>query len=565
MLTPLLRIAFGQDHRFAALHGHGMPDAVRQAMQAFWARPEYAPLSSAGLDLAPADAPTLIASIEALGRRPGGRGEEALWVRVAEASADIAEDEPVAAALVALQALAAWTGALGEHLFVQPWSGHHRGWHLFPLNAARRLAAADAIDSARYLCEVAAGFVEAARDAPFDPVLRGVVAEYEDVLAAVDATRADAVAELAWELHAHCASTSDGFRAELAAMFWIVGDVPHAELLGPRGQLGYLPPYAMVRALVDHALRVLPSAPLLQSILLDMKDRGPFDLRRHAVLFGRINNVYRGHALHDVQRALPMDLCGSFARVLIGAMRGQVPDDDEDQLYLAMSLVSGMVQARAPAAYLQIASLATMLRAGRTSDADAGARWQSLAETSASILGDADTRGIFEAFDRTLDIPFHALSVATGDAAERTLDLVERSRQANLGYWLLIAPPTASEALPPGFDAEERVLLRELRGARFIRLLPHLPRHYRRYGFRIDEALAGPPSGGAPVQDGGLLQFDPFDQETAERYLGEVRERLARLHESLRSSAPRHAAMRSSPPSSAAEFITALGSHRESP
>ena len=113
-------------------------------------------------------------------------------------------------------------------------------------------------------------------------------------------------------------------------------------------------------------------------------------------------------------------------------------------------------------------------------------------------------------------------------------------------------------------EHEDR-LLEELRGARFIRLLPHLPLHYRRYGFNIAEALTGPPTGAAQSPgDPGLLKFDPFDQVLGQRNLAETRDRLRQLYETMRSACPAYAQARLEPPSSSKDFVTALAAHRQS-
>ena len=143
-------------------------------------------------------------------------------------------------------------------------------------------------------------------------------------------------------------------RAELAALFWTSGDVLHAELLGPDGPADYLPPYPMVRSLVDHSMRTLPREPLIQYIWLDMKDREPFSLREHRVLFGHINNRFHSHPLHQLDEILPVDVSRAYAKAVIAWMRGHVKDVAFNELFEAMALASSLVEARAPDTYLRI-------------------------------------------------------------------------------------------------------------------------------------------------------------------------------------------------------------------
>jgi hypothetical protein len=554
MYQRLLQIVFGQDYRFLTLRTEGIPSPVQAALTRFWSDAAYEALPFHA-QLVARDWQGLIGLLEGLASGSVKGGDSALWQRAAQASVQLTQVEPVAGALVALQAMAAWVGALGMNLFFQPWSGHHPGWHLFPLITARNLVAAEAIWSARYVCDTASGFIESAKDAPFDPTLRSVIVEYETVRAAAEQIYDGCVEELAWALHTNAIGQGETFRAELAALFWTSGDVLHAELLRRNGPIDYLPPYAVVRTLVDHSMRTLPREPLTQYIWLDMKDRGPFSLREHRLLFSHINNYFRSHPVHELAVIL-VDVSWAYAKAAIAWMRGQ-QEVTCKELFDAMALTSSLIKSSAPDTYLRIVALATLIE--KRDD-----QWSDLATLAASIIQRADHSGIYEPFDHALDAPFYGLRVDSSATLEHTLDCIEAYRQANLGYWLSISPPLYYKGVPAELLEQERTLLRELRGARFIRLLPYLPRHYGRYGFRIDEALAGPPPGVTPsarYRD-DLLRFDPFDQQLAERNLREVRERLLRLYDQMRATCPAYANVRITPLSSAQDFAAALISHR---
>lgn len=568
MYQRLLQILFGQDHRFLTLRTEGIPPTVQAALAKFWSDLRYRALA-APADLTPRDWQSLVDSLHRLATVRIDSGVLGVWREAAQSSMSLASTEPVAAALIALQALAAFVGALGDKLFFQPWQGHHPGWHTFPLIAARNLVAAEAIWAARFTCATASGFIESAKDAPFDLGLRGVIADYEAVRADAERLYAGCVDELAWALHSNAAAGEGSFRAELAALFWTAGDVLHADLLSADGPADYVPPYALVRALVDQNMATLPRAPLIQYIWLEMKDRGPFSLRGHRLLFGHINNVFHSHPLHELNAVFPLSVSCCYARAVITHMRGQLSEDDRTALFEAMAMAGNLVEARAPDVYLQIAALANLIEGDRVKERDQ--QWNLLANLSADVLRWADARAIFEPFDRVLDAPLYTLRVDSHAALEQTLDRIEAFRQANLGYWLSIAPPlhaagrgaSYEELVPADLLEEEQTLLRELRGARFIRMLPHLPSHYGRYGFRIDQALDGPPAGVTPQpQASGLLRFDPFDQNLAERNLSETRDRLTQLYERMRAACPEYAEARITPPSSAAKFVAALHARR---
>jgi hypothetical protein len=143
------------------------------------------------------------------------------------------------------------------------------------------------------------------------------------------------------------------------------------------------------------------------------------------------------------------------------------------------------------------------------------------------------------------------------------LDAVEAYRCGQLWYWLTVIPPERlrTDGGAAALLDEEKVLLQELRGARFIRLLPYLPMHYRRYGFRVDEAAEEPPEGAREVGSEHGAGFDPFDQDLAVRELAQTCERLRDCWERMKDAAPRYAAKRLDPRADVDEFSQALRSH----
>lgn len=557
MFPDLLRTLFALDQPFVELRENGLPPEVRAALETFWSTPERATLKES-LPLTADDLPALVAGLQEIGNGQRRSGSAATWETVAREAEALAEREPIAAALIALQAQAAWVGLLGPNLFHQPGSGHHPGWHVFPLSVARCLLAAEAIWAARSLCETAGQFVEAAKGSGYDPVLRDVIGEYRRLLTRADAIRDAAVTALAWELRSATENGEDGLRSELAALFWTSGDALRGRLLGVDGDPRYRPPLKHVRDLVDLSMRRIPHDPLLQHIWLEMKDRGPVNLRDHRVLFGLINNYYGGHPLHQQETLMSMPICRSFAGAAVGWMRGDVQPDNSAALTEVMSLLGPIIRGAAPDAYLRIGTLLTHLV--DETDAQRRGHWRALAGLAAGILDWSNRGGLIEPYDRVLDLPFAELESGELDALRSVLDLIEEYRRANNGYWFLITPPPPPEnaALSP-LVAEERTLLTELRGARFIRLLPGLPTHYRRYGFNLAEASEPlPPGAKEPATSSGPLLFDPFDQDLAERTSRESWSALETLFEKMRAVAPDYGAARLQAPCSQQAFKAAL-------
>lgn len=565
--AEVARVLFSVDQGFVIWRQNGIPDAVVRELAAFWKEAEREALGRE-LCLAPHNFTELAEALDALAERSRQTGGLVDWLRVADRVEDLSAREPQAGVIVALQAIAAWVGALADQLTFQPFEGYHHGWNVFPLVAARAMVAARAIWSARFVCEEASGFIEAAKTAPFDPTIRQVLADYREVAASAQRIYEDRVGELAWALTASsgprpASDAGASFRPHLAALFWAAGDILHGELLSARGPADYSAPYPLVRDLVDHSMARLPRDPLMQYIWLEMKDRGPFNLREHAELFGHLNNRFQSHPLHALDEMLPFELGRIFARALIGWMGGRVEPSDGPSLLEAYGSVDQLVDGQAPDVSLRIRALLECLDGAGKSDRRG--HWPQLAAMAASILAWADRAGKQAPFDRVLDPPLSSLPISSEEELQLALDAIEAYRRANLGYWLAITPPPAPQdpALSPAL-AEEQALLRELRGARFIRMLPFLPRHYRRYGFSFDDLEKGPPPG-ATAEPGAStpLGFDPFDQDLAERTLRTSWEHLQQLYLRMQSQAPAYAATRAAPPSSEAEFSAALRAHAD--
>jgi hypothetical protein len=274
-------------------------------------------------------------------------------------------------------------------------------------------------------------------------------------------------------------------------------------------------------------------------------------------MFGRIDNVYHGHPLHDLPAMGFLDVCAPFARTTIAWMRGDATDGALGALFQAMALASEVIKARAPDSYIRITALAALIRGDRDQT-----RWAGLAAQSSAVLTWADQSGLYQPFDHVLDAPFYILDTTSAETLETALDRIEAYRLANIGYWLTISPPLIDET-DAGWRKEEGDLLRELRAARFIRLIPNLPAHYRRYGIDLNDLRAAPPRGAKILpQDRNPLGYDPFDQQQAQNELWGARQRLMQFYEKLISIEPDYASAGIKPRSSASEFAAALSAHR---
>ncbi|MGQ0569517.1 MAG: hypothetical protein ACT4P5_08320 [Armatimonadota bacterium] len=481
------------------------------------------------------------------------------WREIATSSERLAAEDPMAGVIVSLYAMAAWQGGVGNDLFLQPWTGHHPGWHVFPLSLARNLVAADAVWTAGWVARTAKEFVESAKDAHWNDTLQRVITTYQQVMARVETRVRDSVANLAWDLYNAARQDEPNFRAELAALFWTAGDVPHANLIAFDGSPAYRPPRPVVEDLVDLTMRRIEDDPFAQYLWLEMKDRPPFNLRSHKVLFGRINTVYRSSPVHELEMLGLFSPSRAYAKAAIGYFGKSLSAEARANLREALGLFKEMVGMRAPVAFLRLGALYNLTL---TEDEQARmARWRELASMATFILEGAVRQGVFEPLDHSLEVPFNYLDTGSDVTMNEMIRTLERYRTAGLTYWLAVVPPM----LPPrgqeihSLLKEEEDVLRELRGARFIRLLPYLPKHYRRYGVEVREAMEMELPEGVAKKEGHLLPFDPFDQELAVREMRESWERLEGLWERMAAVAPGYAAQRKEPSADIDEFAEALG------
>ena len=465
------------------------------------------------------------------------------WLRAARLAEEW--DDPIAGAVAALYAVAAWEGALGDDLYAQPWQGHHWGWHVFPLSLARALTRCDAVWSARAVADRALGFVESAKGFPLNEGLYQPLADYAQVMSRIEGRLNTCVRNLGWELRAAAGGEGETFRAELAAMLWTLGDVPHAERVA--GDSAYTAPLSLVDNVVVVSMGRLAADPFVQYLWLELKDRPPFDLRSHKVLFAAINNVYYGTGVHQLEEMGLFSPSRAYARALIEHFRGGVSEAAATDLDEAMGYFRELMGMREPIFFLRLGALYNLLI---TRDVQTRRdRWTELVEISVDIMERSVRRAVFQPLNNALDLPLAYLD----GSSDASLDAIERYRCGALAYWLAVTPPPPEG--DPSLLEEEGVLLRELRAARFIRLLPYLPAHYRRHGFEMGEA--GDIPEGATKRP-GLLGFDPFDQELAKREIDDAWQRLDELWMRMRQAAPTYAAERLEPFASRDEFVRAL-------
>jgi hypothetical protein len=557
LIREVLQRVLSFDWMFSELSKQGPPPELRHAFDEFWSPPEY---SQAAADLRSSLAGSgWIQSLQKLAEGGWQVGSMIFWEKAASKSEELAPREPLAACLIAMYALAAWEGYLGSELYSQPRRVPHPGWHRFPLALARNLVAADALWGADFLTQHAIGFIEGATLGPHDETLLRSAAKYDEVADKIRKRFSDCAAELAWELRDACAPLEPNFRAEVAALLWTLGDVTHAQLIVGDDPSGYIPPLELLRDWIDTSIRRLPRDSLTQYIWLELKDREPLNLRAHKVLFGAINNVFASTWAQQLDQIGPISPSRAYAHAAIEYFRGSVAETTRMEFAEAGNTLGELLAAEDPLTWVRMASLAKLILIDASTP---DSKWRALASDASRIMELSSQMGVFEPYDRCLDIPFCYLDTTSKEALIDTLDHLEAYRAGNLWYWFMITPPLVKSQQSEVSELHnvERTILRELRGARFIRLLPHLPKHYQRYTVVVDEALNRPLPEGATARGvpGSILNFDPFDQDLALRTLRDSEDRLMKVYEQMKATAPDYAVSQLNPRSDLSEFVAGL-------
>ena len=297
----------------------------------------------------------------------------------------------------------------------------------------------------------------------------------------------ECVDNLAWDLRSSCRTEEPNFRPEVAAMFWSLGDVPHAEILR---RTAYVPSREVVARLVQRSMQVIPFDPGIQEIWLRLKDRPPFALRAHKELFPSINLYWanislpptrgRDAAQHQVD---VLSLSGhspsrTYAAAAIEYFGAGITAQTLAQLGEAHAFSSDPMAMYAPEALVRLRSLLTLTvpEANSQGMPPRSERWTMLAEAAWRTV-QAREQVARDSYDRVLDIPFYYLEGRTQSGLSAAIELAERYRQAGMWFWRLVTPiPThAPGPIVQRLSTREHEIVAELHARRFFSMIPHLP------------------------------------------------------------------------------------------
>jgi hypothetical protein len=288
--------------------------------------------------------------------------------------------------------------------------------------------------------------------------------------------------------------------------------------------------------------------PLLQYVWLAMKDRPPLDLRRHHRLFARLNARYTHTPLHQLDDMLPIPVGRAYADALIAHFGSGPSADQLDMLGTAWLMVGELLGDREPLAMLRLRALVNLVLAVEEAQQ---VEWHKLATLATTMLDTAVASGDFTTYHRCLALPAFYLDDDEPTPHEQRLSIVEEHRSAGLRYWLTAAPPPApADDRLAELQKKEADLLDQLRATRFVRLIPYLPGHYRRFTTDLRAMLRD--------NAGSATSPHPFDQQVAERRMTEIWDQLVALWRRTGRIDAHYARQRQNPLAELDEFTAGL-------
>jgi hypothetical protein len=129
------------------------------------------------------------------------------------------------------------------------------------------------------------------------------------------------IANLADDLNRSPHPGDEAFRAEIMALLWTLGFVPECQSMRASN---YVPSRSFLKKIVWMAMERLWCGPLTQYVLLEMKDKPPFNIREHRPLFDKINERYGQYMPDEIWDAAPSEI---YAQTLIAWFKGNLNHD----------------------------------------------------------------------------------------------------------------------------------------------------------------------------------------------------------------------------------------------
>jgi len=449
-------------------------------------------------------------------------------VSMAFVANDAIGESPVAAYFLALFALILLSEGFGT--LKQAYMFHLSGWHEIPFACIEAALRVGAFWPARELVTFTYQMIDSTGLSHRMDVLDHL-SRSRTLARAVETKLEFAVRNLADDLLDSCRET-DGCRAELGAIAWLLGFVPESGVFNARRNNEYVPSLRFFRQLVRHSIGCLRNDVLLQSVWLELLGRGRLDLRAHDPMVTAMTVNYSRSPLNQFEAP------EAFARTIIAYFRGDLgPERFQSFLDVWNTAIQFAPLLDATRFFAIVALVRDLSRPITKSDLT---RWRWLFQEMISVRSRRHEGGEQELLSARENLSrfYLADTLLRGAAADELIDLDETYRSASLSFWVAIASPR----LPAGLAVKLEPLLREeqdlitlLRGAYFEILWPGLPEHYHRYDVMLIE---GKSSEDLPRPNPSTA---PARYQELKQQLAEVRQRMTAVDETYASYRPESA------------------------
>jgi hypothetical protein len=461
----------------AAFGGATPPGDDLSVLRDLWGSPELSEITST-VSVSLADWSEIREGIKQLASTPADELKDE-WLLLAREAERLTDSHPLAAAIALTYALAALESVSHGDLYWSLADGAQPEWHPMGLVLARLLVRLRAIWSGELFVRRAIDTIYATnryrhdRDAD----IRERAAEYERLYAELQRLRRQTVESLAWDLSAAHAAIG----GPLAALLWTLGYPVDAEGVAQ----GDAPSRWVVESVIDDSLRRGDWDPLTQDIWRTLDARPEFDLDRYPLLHRKLIEHVGPTITRRIDKGSEPPVSQTYAVTAVAFFEGALNDEVRHQFeFVRDNWMPVLMPLQSSDAVRILALDALALSSNASEKAD---RMKQLAPAVPRLVENARSLGVIDFYDHSLDGIFGHLPVEDESDLLTTLDLIERYRVAGIGYWLIMTrPPLPDDPAAEDLLEREESLLEEIRGARFVRQIEELPRHYKKYSINAD-------------------------------------------------------------------------------
>lgn len=461
------------------------------------------------------------------------------WEGLAARAGSLHTENPTVATVLGLYALAGWlgTGFMEKWIASRDLTGTSERWIAIAEPLLKSLLTAEALVTSNLV-----GYhIEQVVAASPSSERRRLIQVFKPLLARVDKLIADAIGEMALDLHRACFVDRPGARPFLAALYWTLGDIPHAELFAsvPSPQ----PPIYLLRRLVEVSMKRRLRDPLLAGVWHRMLVMSAPTFHRPDGYVARLMSFW---SPDDVGH----DLGVVYSEAILGLFYHRPPSDWAQFLqvwdWLQTESQTGSSRDMSalrhyyPSTAIRFQALANLLTTVQGPETDEV--WARLCTAASDQLKEAITRpwdgstNVHTLSDYALDLPLFYVGAAlpNGNGIEVQLEALERHRAAGTSLGSTMIPPAIPAVSSESADLmeEEDLLLQRLRGARFASQWGTLPSKFRR--FRIVLSKDSPP----------LPKHPGLTREELERVFGDIARQLPSLWDRMEPALPAYVANR---------------------